>query len=184
MHCNLQSPDNLHPVRRRGRPGAAVGVIAAALLGLPLAACSPGGASNPKPTSSSIGQAVALGGEEYTVWSVSAHSYVGPPAQPLRAKAGDVLIVVRYEVHNLGGKPLAAASALQVSMVDPQGVVVAPDPTLTAAYLSTSELKDATPNVAAGERVKLARVFETPVATYPHGWAIVIGDKTHRVELQ
>ncbi len=184
MHCSLQSSDNLHPVRRRGRPGAPAGVVAAALVGLLLAACSPGGVASPKPTTSSIGQAVTLGGEEFTVWSVSAHSYVGPPAQPLRAKDGDVLIVVRYEVHNLGSKPLAAASARQVSMVDPQGVVLAPDPKLTAAYLSTSQLKDAAPEIASDGTAKLARVFETPVATYPRGWAIVIGDKTHRVELQ
>ena len=181
MRISLQSTDGLSRAKARRRPltmllGAALAVVAAS--------CSPGGASDPGPTSNAIGQPLKLGDQEFTVWSVSAHDYVGSPSQPVRAKDGDVLIAVRYELHNVGSGPLLVSGARQVSLIDPGGVAHPADPALTAAYLSTSELKDASPTLAAGATAKEVEVFEAPIASYPRGWAIGIGDKTHRVELR
>ncbi len=182
MHNSLQSSDNVPDSSSRARRPRALAWIAPVFFAGILAACGP--AKDPGPTETAIGQSLKLGDQEFTVWSVSAHSYVGQPSQPVRAKDGEVLIAVRYELHNNADKPLTVSTARPLLLIDPSGAPHPGDPALTAAYLSTSELKDNAPTLAAGASVKQVEVFSAPVSSYPHGWAVGIGDKTHRVELQ
>ncbi len=182
MHNSLQSSDNVPDSPSRARRSRVLAWIAPVFLAGLLAACGP--AKDPGPTETAIGQSLKLGDQEFTVWSVSAHSYVGQPSQPVRAKDGEVLIAVRYELRNDGNKPLTVSTARPLLLIDPSGGPHPGDPALTAAYLSTSELKDNAPTLAAGASAKQVEVFSAPVSSYPRGWAVGIGDKTHRVELQ
>ncbi len=182
MHNSLQSSDNVPRSPSRARRSRALAWIAPAVLAGLLAACGP--AKDPGPTDTSIGQPLKLGDQEYTVWSVSAHDYVGQPSKPVRAKDGQVLIAIRYELRNDGGKPLTVSTARPVLLIDPSGVSQPGDPALTAAYLSASSLKDNAPTLESGSSAKQVAVFSVPISSYPHGWAAGIGDKTHKVELR
>ncbi len=179
MLVSLQFPDNFHRITRGPRRPRVLGLCLTAALAVALAACSP---SKPAPSVNVVGQPVQLGGQEVTIWSIAARSYVGDPAKPVRVKDGEVLILIRYDLHNTGSAPLVVASAPQVSLIDPTGGVHPSDPDLTKAYLSTSELKDAAPSLAPGATARQAVVFDVSASSYPRGWAIIVGDKTHRVE--